>query len=68
MEDSMDLTTLRPGDRVRTVEGAIAEILAPSEDGAWIRVCYVEAPDNPTLLNTEDLCSSDDIAEQLTVD
>ena len=66
MTDGVDLTTLRTGDRVKTVEGSTAEVLAPSEDGAWVRVKYLEAPQNPKLVNTDDLCSTDDIAEQLT--
>jgi hypothetical protein len=65
MRNAMDVTMLRTGDRIRTVDGSTAEVLAPSEDGAWIRVRYLEVPRNPEIVNTEDLCSGEEIAEQL---
>lgn len=59
----VDVTTLRPGDRIRTVDGAIAQVLKESEDGEWILVRYVEAPGNGRLVGTEDLCHEDEVEE-----
>lgn len=59
----MDLMKLTVGDRVRTVDGAIAEVLSPSEDGKWIRIRYIDSPGSPKLKGTEDLSSSDELAE-----
>ena len=57
----MDLHDLKPGDRVRTAEGAVAEVVNLTEDGRWIQVRYVESPDDPGLVGTEDLCSEDEL-------
>ena len=57
----MDLHDLKAGDRVRTVDGNVAEVLTPTEDGRWIKVRYVESPADPALVGTEDLCSETEI-------
>ncbi len=57
----MDLHDLRNGERVRTVNGSIAEIISETEDGHWIRVRYVESESDEALVGTEDLCSADEI-------
>jgi preprotein translocase subunit YajC len=59
----MDLYELKVGDRVRTVDGNIAEITALTEDGAWIRVKYIDSLENAELINTEDLCSENELEE-----
>ena len=41
--------------------GVVAEVLAPTEDGEWILVKYIEAPESPDLVGTEDLCSTEEI-------
>lgn len=57
----MELHELRPGDRVRTVDGAVAEVLTETEDGKWIKVRYVESADKPDLVGTEDLCDEEEL-------
>ena len=59
----MDLYELKLGDRVRTVDGAVVEIVAETEDGQWIRVRYIDSPDDPELVGTEDLCHVDELQE-----
>jgi hypothetical protein len=59
----MNLYDLKPGDRIRTVEGIVAEVVKPSEDGRWILVRYVESRDDPNLVGTEDLCSEEELIE-----
>lgn len=59
----MDLTTLVPGDRVRTKDGATAEVVKESEDGQWVLVKYLEAPGDVKLVGTEDLCHEDEIED-----
>ena len=63
MEGTMmvDLWDLVVGSQVELDEGVIAEIQAPTEDGQWIRVRYVIAPQNPELVDAEDVCSADEI-------
>lgn len=57
----MDLWDLEPGNRVRMVDLGVAEVVAPTEDGEWILVRYVEFNGDPRMVGTEDLCSSDEI-------
>ena len=61
----MDISTLIIGDRVRTVDGAVVEIVAPSEDGRWIKVRYLESTDTPKLVGTEDLCTEEELAAKV---
>jgi hypothetical protein len=51
----MNLWLLRPGHKVRTRNGAEAEVLAETEDGAWKRVRYLRVADEPSPVGTEDL-------------
>lgn len=51
----------RPGERITLDSGSVAEVVAPTEDGSWIRVKYVHAPDLPDLVGTEDLCATEEI-------
>ena len=61
----LDLTRLKAGDLVRTLDGSAAEVVRQSEDGKWILVRYVDSKENPRLVGTEDLCSDDEVAEQI---
>lgn len=57
----MDLYELKAGDQVRTVDGAVAEVLKETQDGKWILVRYLEAQDSD-LPGTEDLCHVDELS------
>lgn len=57
----VDVELLKVGDRLRTVDGNTVVVVAPSEDGEWILVQYVECPDSPPLVGTQDLCSVDEL-------
>ncbi len=57
----MDFHDRTPGNHVRLDGGIVAEVVAPTEDGRWIKVRYVESPDHPALVGTEDLCSGGEI-------
>ena len=37
-----------------------SDVVAPTEDGEWIRVKYMDAPESPEIIGTEDLCSTDE--------
>ena len=63
----MDLYDLQLGDRVRLVDGTIAEVISPTKDGRWIRVRRIVSPGNPAHLGTEKLCSEDEIEERVDV-
>ena len=59
----MDLSTLKPGDRVRTIDGATVLVINETQDGQWIKVQYLESPDEPALVGTEDLCHEDELSQ-----
>ena len=61
----MDLSDLKPGERVRTIDGNVAEIIAPTADGRWIKVRYIETPGEATLAASQDLCTDDEIIDRL---
>ena len=64
----MDLWELRPGDKIRTANGAIAEVLTETEDGRWVKVRYLRSSRDPALVGTEDLCHEDEIQERAGAD
>ncbi len=59
----MNLRTLKPGHKIMTRGGAQAEVLSETEDGEWIKVRYLEAKDDPSLVGTEDLVKESEIEE-----
>ena len=59
----MDLWQLKPGDRARTADGAVVEVVSETEDGRWILVRYLMDPENPSVIDTEDLCRDDELIE-----
>ena len=61
----MDIYELKPGDRVRTLDGTVAEILDGTQDGQWIRVRYIESAADPLIVGTEDLCHQDELQERI---
>lgn len=57
----MNLWLLKPRHKIRTRDGAEAEVLAETEDGAWVKVRYLNVEDDPSLVGTEDLLSEDEV-------
>jgi hypothetical protein len=64
----MNLYDLKRGDRARTVDGALVEIVNETEDGQWILVRYLADTEDPALVGTEDLCHEDEIEGPVGVD
>jgi hypothetical protein len=61
----IDLYELKPGDKVRTTEGAIAEVVRETEDGQWVLVRYLGSADDPQIVGTEDLCHESELVEKV---
>jgi hypothetical protein len=57
----MDIHALKPGDKVRTVDGAVVEVLKETEDGQWILARYLVGTEDPALIGTEDLCHESEL-------
>ncbi len=62
----VNLRMLRPGNKIRTADGAKAEVLAETEDGSWIKVRYLDA-DDPLFAGTEDLVHEDEVEALLGI-
>lgn len=60
---TVDIHRLKPGDRVRTSDGALVEVIKETEDGKWILVRYLDDPENPSVVGNSDLCHGDELAE-----
>ena len=58
---NQNIWDLKFGDRITLDSEVIAEVVSPTEDGEWIRVKYMDAPESPEIVGTEDLCSTDEI-------
>ncbi len=57
----MDIHDLKAGDKVRTADGAVLEVLKETEDGKWILIRYLEDPENPGVIGSEDLCNEGEL-------
>ena len=58
---AFSLWDLRLGERIKLESGAVAEVVAPTEDGTWILVKYLDVPESPEIVGKEDLCSLEEI-------
>ena len=58
---------LKPGHKIKTFEGAEAEVLSETEDGEWIRIRYLDDQDDPLFTGTEDLAHRDEVEMLLGV-
>ena len=57
----LSIWDLKVGEQATFDPGAVAEVVAPTEDGEWVLVKYIAAPESPEIVGTEDLCSTDEI-------
>jgi hypothetical protein len=58
----MELGRFKPGDVLHLHVGSRARVLAPSEDGRWIRVRYAESAEDPLFSGSEDLLADHEVA------
>ncbi|MDR8071883.1 hypothetical protein [Burkholderia cenocepacia] len=47
---------LQAGQRLKLKDGAVAEVVENIGDGIWVQVRYLEAPESPSMVGTEELC------------
>jgi hypothetical protein len=63
----MNLGILRPGHKVRLRNGALAKVLSETQDGAWIRVEYLEPGSSFASMGTEDTVNEREVEALLGV-
>ena len=61
VNNTVIITNLPEGQRVRLRDGAVAEVTANPRDGGWIFIRYVESPEDPSLVGTEDMAFATDV-------
>jgi hypothetical protein len=55
INDTVILRELPVGTKVKLRDGAVAEITANPQDGAWVFVRYLESPKDPSKVDSEDM-------------
>ncbi len=56
---------LEPGRRLKLTGNALVEVTENPHDGIWIRVRYIECPDDSSLEGSEELVFTQDVIEIL---
>ena len=65
MNGVVNLRELEEGVRIRTSDGAIAEVVSNPRDGVWIFARYLSSPEDASLEGTEAMLFAGEIAELL---
>jgi hypothetical protein len=57
----IDVLTILPGTKLKLVGNRIAEVVENMQDGQWLMVRTLGAPDTPSEIGQEELCHAQDI-------
>jgi hypothetical protein len=57
----MNIRELAAGTRIELEDGSTAEVIAPSADGTYVKIRYLESPFSPEVVGTEGLASEPEI-------
>ena len=63
MSGPINVRTLAVGTRVVLGSGAEAEIVTNPGDGIWLFARYVSSPDDPALVDREDMIFAQDVVD-----
>ena len=59
----LNVIHLAPGTRVRLIGDATAEVVSNPQDGIWILLRYLSAPQDPARVGTEEMVFAEDVLE-----
>ena len=62
----MFIRDLTEGTKIRLSNGAVAEVLQNAHDGGWLFARYLEHPDEPDMVGTEDWVFFGDVSEEVS--
>jgi len=65
VNDTIIITDLPIGAKVKLRRGVIAEVTANPRDGGWIFVKYLEYPDDPSKVGEDDMAFCTDVLAEL---
>ena len=61
----MFIRDLAEGAKIKLSNGAIVEVVMNANDGGWLFGRYVEHPDDPEMVGTEDWVYFGDVSEEI---
>jgi len=61
----MFVRDMAAGTKLKLSNGAIVEIVQNAKDGGWVFARYLENPDEPEMVGTEDWVFFGDVREEL---
>ncbi len=61
VNNTVILTNLPVGQRIKLRDGAVAEVVANPRDGGWVRAKFIESPAAPSLAGTEEMVFATDV-------
>jgi hypothetical protein len=56
---------VQPGQKILMKNQAVAEVVENLGDGIWVKGRFLESPQDPSLLGTEDLCYCEEVLRVL---
>jgi len=54
---------VKPGQRILMKNKAVAEVVENLGDGIWVTGRFVESPEDPSLVGTEELCYCEEVLQ-----
>ena len=61
----VNLFDVKPGQRILMKNQSVAEVVENLGDGIWVKGRFLESPQNPSIIGSEDLCYCEEILQVL---
>jgi hypothetical protein len=61
VNNTVIVTNLPEGQRIKLRDGSLVEVTANPRDGAWLFIKFIESPEDPSLVGTEDMVFATDV-------
>ena len=59
----VNLLDVQPGQRIQLKNKSVVQVVENLGDGIWVKGLFLESPQDPSLIGTEDLCYCEDILQ-----
>tara|TARA_Y100001936_G_scaffold253967_1_gene322847 strand:- start:6219 stop:6461 length:243 start_codon:yes stop_codon:yes gene_type:complete len=61
VNNTVILTNLPEGQKIKLRDGSTAEVTANPRDGGWVFIKVLESPDDPSSVGSEDMAFATDV-------
>lgn len=61
----VNLLDVKPGQRIVMKNQSVAEVVENLGDGIWVKGRFLQAPQDPSIVGSEDLCYCEEILKVL---